>query len=213
MRASTWRDLGNGTSSCCQPNAWRRGIISSSTAPTRPTVSRWCAWSQIENTPGIGCWDCKSNDWLRSSATSALSFPASHLFMENSGGAKDRSSEVTSNSLACIPAWVQTSWLSRQNEDADLTFDPLMDHYTEYTLVTSLYIQGRLNTEFCIASKQTSFEDFFSRACIFHHQLLQVKCNLIRKLVCWVFIKISTHYRSELGKSWHDISVFRDKFQ
>jgi len=51
--------------------------------------------------------------------------------MENSGGAKDRSPEVTSNSLACMPAWVQTSWLSRRNEDADLTFDPLMDHNTE----------------------------------------------------------------------------------
>ena len=25
------------------------------TAPTRPTVSRWCAWSQIGNNPGIGC--------------------------------------------------------------------------------------------------------------------------------------------------------------
>ena len=60
-------------------------------------------------------------------------FSCFSFFHGNSGGAKDRSSEVTSNSLACMPAWVQTSWLSRRNEDADLTYDPLMDRNTEYS--------------------------------------------------------------------------------
>ena len=116
---STLRDQGNGISSCCQQNAWRWGIINSSNGSnTANCKSLVCVVSDREYP-----WN-----WVLRLQVERVRPPVPWVFLlvlflwKTSGGANDRSTEVTSNSLAYMPAWVQTSWLRRRNEDADLTF-------------------------------------------------------------------------------------------